>query len=103
MADRKVSTDHAGAHFIEPMLAGHDRNTVEVFAYAEVAHPDAVTAYFKTLADHWRPTVGLSDDELAALIRHDRIDVLIDLGGHTARNRLLALSSRPLPDAEVSF
>ncbi len=84
-------------HFIEPMLAGHDRRAVEVFAYAEVAHPDAVTAYFKTLTDHWRPTVGLSDDELAALIRHDRIDVLIDLGGHTARNRLLALARKPAP------
>ncbi|QUD87231.1 O-linked N-acetylglucosamine transferase, SPINDLY family protein [Phenylobacterium montanum] len=95
-----VSPDFAaksGRHFIEPMLAGHDRRAVEVFAYAEVAHPDAVTAYFKTLADHWRPTVGLSDDELAALIRHDRIDVLIDLGGHTAKNRLLALARKPAP------
>ena len=95
-----VSPDFAaksGRHFIEPMLAGHDRRAVEVFAYAEVAHPDGVTAYLKTLADHWRPTVGLSDDELAALIRHDKIDVLIDLGGHTARNRLLALARKPAP------
>ncbi|HEY2659125.1 MAG TPA: tetratricopeptide repeat protein [Caulobacteraceae bacterium] len=84
-------------HFIEPMLAGHDRRVVEVFAYAEVPNPDAITAYFKTLADHWRPTVGLSDDEMAAMIRHDRIDILIDLGGHTARNRLLALARKPAP------
>ncbi len=84
-------------HFIEPMLAGHDRRAVEVFAYAEVPNPDAITAHFRTLTDHWRPTVGLSDDEMATMIRHDRIDILIDLGGHTARNRLLALARKPAP------
>ena len=84
-------------HFIEPMLAGHDRRAVEVFAYAEVPNPDAVTAHLRKLTDHWRPTVGLSDDEMAAMIREDRIDVIVDLGGHTARNRLLALARKPAP------
>ena len=84
-------------HFIEPMLAGHDRKVVEVFVYADVAHSAAATAYFKTLADHWRPTGRLSDEDLAALIRHDRIDVVIDLGGHAPGGRLLALARRPAP------
>ena len=79
------------------MLAGHDRAEIEVFCYAEVIAPDAETARLKALADHWRPTVGLSDDALAAAIRQDRIDILIDLGGHTARNRLLALARRRRP------
>ena len=95
-----VSADFANKsarHFIEPMLAGHDRARFEVFCYAEVIAPDAETARLKALADHWRPTVGLSDDALAAAIRNDRIDILIDLGGHTARNRLLALARRPAP------
>ncbi len=52
-------------------------------------HPDAVTERFRALADHWRSTVGLSDADLAERIRHDRIDVLVDLAGHTAGNRLL--------------
>jgi predicted O-linked N-acetylglucosamine transferase (SPINDLY family) len=89
--------NRSARHFIEPMLAGHDRSAVEVFCYAEVPHPDAATARFQALADHWRPTVGLSSDEMATLIRRDRIDVLIDLGGHTARNRLLALARKPAP------
>ena len=84
-------------HFIEPMLAGHDRSQVEVFCYAETPNPDSATLKFRRLADQWRETVGLSDDAMADMIRADRIDVLIDLGGHTARNRLLALARKPAP------
>ncbi len=86
-----VSPDFANKssrHFIEPILVGHDRSKVEVFCYAEVPAPDTETLRLRALAEHWRPTVGLSDDDLANLIRRDGIDVLIDLGGHTARNRL---------------
>ncbi len=84
-------------HFIEPMLVGHDRSKVEIFCYAEVPAPDGETERLKALTDHWRTTVGLTDDELVRLIRRDAIDVLVDLGGHTARNRLLALARKPAP------
>jgi predicted O-linked N-acetylglucosamine transferase (SPINDLY family) len=70
---------------------------VEVFCYAEVAAPDAATAKLQSLTNHWRPTAGLADEELAALIRGDHIDVLVELAGHTAGNRLLALAGRPAP------
>ncbi len=59
--------------------------------------PDATTARFRELADHWRNTLGLSDAALAKIIRDDRIDVLVDLSGHTAGNRLLAFARRPAP------
>ena len=52
-----VSADfrqHAVAWFAEPLLAAHDRASIELFCYAEVAAPDAVTARFRALADHWR-------------------------------------------------
>lgn len=88
---------HAVALFAEPLLAAHDRNRIELFCYAEVANEDATTARFKQLADHWRPTSGRSDAEVAAMIRQDRIDVLIDLAGHTAANRLLVFARRPAP------
>jgi predicted O-linked N-acetylglucosamine transferase (SPINDLY family) len=87
----------SAAYFIEPLLAAHDRADVEIFCYAEVVRPDATTERMQALADHWRPTVGLSDDALADLIRQDRIDVLVDLAGHTANNRLLALARKPAP------
>ena len=88
---------HACAFFLAPLFAHHDRTRVEVYAYAEVAHPDAVTARLRGLVPHWRSTVGLSDEQVAALIRADGIDVLVDLAGHTANSRLLALARKPAP------
>ena len=101
-----VSPDFASKssrHFIEPILVGHDRSKVEIFCYAEVPRPDAETVRLRKLAEHWRGTVGLSDDDLAALIRQDAIDVLVDLGGHTARNRLLTFARKPAPVQVAHF
>jgi predicted O-linked N-acetylglucosamine transferase (SPINDLY family) len=89
--------EHSVAYFLEPLLASHNKAAVEVFCYAEVAQPDQRTERFQALADHWRPTVGLSDADLAQLIREDRIDILVDLAGHTNLNRLLAFAEKPAP------
>ena len=88
---------HAVALFAEPLLANHDRSAVEVHCYAEVAAPDAVTERFHALADHWHHTVGMSDAALAEQIRADRIDILVDMAGHTAGNRLLVFARKPAP------
>jgi predicted O-linked N-acetylglucosamine transferase (SPINDLY family) len=95
-----VSADfrqHAVAMFAEPLLAAHDRSNVELYLYAGVAAEDAATERFRSLADHWRGTLGLSDAQLAELVRSDRIDVLVDLAGHSAGNRLLTFARRPAP------
>ena len=88
---------HSVSYFIESLLAAHDRNAVEVFCYAEVARPDAVTTRLRALADGWRWTFGTSDEALAEHIREDGIDILIDLAGHTSSNRLLTFAQRPAP------
>ena len=88
---------HSVAYFLEPLLKEHDRQAVEVFCYAEVKRPDTVTTDLQELADHWRMTVGLSDDELAERIRADGIDILVDLAGHTANNRLRVFARKPAP------
>ena len=88
---------HSVAYFVEPLLKEHDRQAVEVFCYAEVMRPDTVTARLQRLADHWLVTVGLSDDELAERIRTDGIDILVDLAGHTANNRLGVFARKPAP------
>ena len=88
---------HSVAYFIEPLLQAHDRRAVEVTCYAEVAKPDRVTARLETLADRWVSTVGMSDDELAARIETDAIDILIDCAGHTAHNRLKVFARKPAP------
>ncbi len=93
---------HAVSNFIIPLLATHDRNTVEVYCYAEVRRPDNITERIKNLADHWRSTVGKTDDAVADMIRQDRIAILIDLAGHTAGNRLQVFARKPAP-VQVSW
>lgn len=88
---------HPVASFIEPVLAAHDRSRVEVFCYAVHLKPDPVTARLKALADHWREIGSLDAEAAANLIRADGIDVLIDLAGHTANNRLAVFARKPAP------
>jgi predicted O-linked N-acetylglucosamine transferase (SPINDLY family) len=88
---------HSVAHFLEPLFRSHDRDEVEVFCYSEVSAPDAVTERFKRLADRWTTTVGMSDDALTDGIRNDGIDILVDLAGHTSRNRLPVFARKPAP------
>jgi len=89
--------DHPIGALLTPVFRGHDRAAVEVFAYAEVARPDAVTERLQALADHWRPIAGMSDAALAEQVRADGIDILIDQAGHTARNRLRMFALKPAP------
>jgi predicted O-linked N-acetylglucosamine transferase (SPINDLY family) len=89
--------NHALAFFIEPILACHDKTKVEVFCYYNNVTYDAVTTSIQGLAEHWRHCAALSDDELAAQIRRDGIDILVDLSGHTALNRLLTFARKPAP------
>jgi protein O-GlcNAc transferase len=88
---------HSVAQFLEPLLRSHARNEVEIFCYAEVSAPDAWTKRFEELADHWVVTVAMSDDALAERIRRDGIDILVDLAGHTSKNRLMVFARKPAP------
>ncbi|BBE49946.1 TPR repeat-containing protein YrrB [Ferriphaselus amnicola] len=89
--------DHSVAMFIRPILAHHDRHDFTVYCYYNHTRQDAVSQELKSYADHWRPCLQLSDDELFAQIQRDEIDILIDLSGHTALNRLLVFARKPAP------
>ena len=88
---------HSVSSFFEPLLWAHDRRAMEIFCYAEVKANDEITQRLKGLADHWRVTVGLSDELVAAQIAEDDIDILVDLAGHTAGNRLPVFARKPAP------
>lgn len=88
---------HSCAYFFEPLLNAHDRGEVEVFLYSEARREDATSARLKALADHWRATSGRSDRAVAEAVAADRIDVLVDLAGHTTGNRLGVFAQRPAP------
>ncbi|MEI6559460.1 MAG: tetratricopeptide repeat protein [Rhodospirillaceae bacterium] len=88
---------HVVGFFIEPLLAAHDRTAVSSRCYSETRRPDAVTARIKALAEGWCETAGLDDRALAARIQADGIDLLIDLAGHSAFNRLPVFALKPAP------
>jgi predicted O-linked N-acetylglucosamine transferase (SPINDLY family) len=88
---------HPVAYFIESVLAAHDRRSVEVFCYGNAAQQDATTRRIAAIADHWCDVSGLSDDEAAQRIAADAIDILVDLSGHTAGNRLTLFARKPAP------
>lgn len=88
---------HPVAFFLYPLLRAHDSRQVEVFAYADVQRPDAVTAGFRGLVDHWRDVTALSDAELAGQVRADGVDLLVDLSMHAAHSRLRTFARRPAP------
>lgn len=89
--------EHSVAHFLEPLLAHHDRDRIRVHGYAEVARPDHRTARLQALCDGWTVTVGLDDAVLDRQVRADRIDLLVDLCGLFNGNRLTLISRRPAP------
>lgn len=100
-----VSSDlrtHSVAYFLEPLLAHHDRERVEVFCYANLRRGDATTERLRGLADHWIPIADLDDLAVADRIRADRIDLLVDLGGHTGQSRLAVFAHRAAP-VQVSW
>jgi len=88
---------HSVGFFILPLLQAHDREKVEVYCYSTVRSADDVTEKIRKLSAAWRSISGVADDRVAAKIRADGIDILVDLAGHTADNRLLVFARRPAP------
>jgi predicted O-linked N-acetylglucosamine transferase (SPINDLY family) len=88
---------HAVSYFIEPVLRHHERAGFDVHCYHCHPRSDDMTAHLRSLAAHWSDCAASSDDELAARIEADGIDILVDLAGHTAWNRLLVFARRPAP------
>lgn len=88
---------HPVACFIEPLLRCHERSRFEVYCYYTHADRDEITARLAAHAQVWRDVTALTDEALAKLIDADRIDILVDLAGHTAGNRLGTFARKPAP------
>jgi len=95
-----VSADfngHPVGLFMELVMAHHDKSQYEIYCYYNNTKFDDFTARLQNCADYWRNISGKSDEELARQIRHDGIDLLIDLSGYTGKSRLLAFAHKPSP------
>lgn len=95
-----VSADfrqHSAAYAFRPVLENHDRTRFEVVCYSGSAIEDDMTGSFRRAADRWRSVLQWSDDQLENCIRADKIDILIDLSGHSKGNRLRTFARKPAP------
>ena len=88
---------HSVAYFFEPLLQHHNGYVVETFCYYNNTVVDATTKRLMNTCDHWRSIFGIADSEVADLIKSDQIDILVDLSGHTGKNRLLVFTQKPAP------
>jgi protein O-GlcNAc transferase len=93
---------HPGGYFFEAFLANHDRRQVEVVGYSASPVVDDFTRRLAPLAQSWTIVDALDDEALAARIRADRIDILVECAGHMAGNRMLVFARKPAP-VQVSF
>jgi predicted O-linked N-acetylglucosamine transferase (SPINDLY family) len=89
--------EHAVSFFTAPVLEHHDKDRFEISAFSTGGGEDAVTRRFREYADHWISLRGISDDRAAARLRELGIDILVDLSGHTALNRLKLFARKPAP------
>jgi protein O-GlcNAc transferase len=103
--ERKLRIGYVSPHFcahavsfaLVPLLSNHDRSQFDIYCYANVASPDAITERLRRCAAVWRNTLELSDQQMADLVRSDEIDILVDLAMHTCDNRLLVFAREPAP------
>ncbi|MFN0160620.1 MAG: tetratricopeptide repeat protein [Burkholderiales bacterium] len=88
---------HVAMVLFEDVLRHHDTSAFEVYCYDAASQRDAKNRELRTLAGHWREIDTLSTQAAFDLIRGDGIDILVDLAGHTAGNRLMVFARKPAP------
>lgn len=93
---------HPVGYFLENVLANLDQEKINITLYSCNWYEDALTARIKAMGFIWRDLVNLTDDSAARKILDDGIDILVDLSGHTALNRLPIFARKPAP-VQVSW
>ena len=89
--------NHSVSFFFEPILMHHNPLQVEVYCYSNDTREDDTTRRLKACNVTWRNIAKVSDKGAAALVCEDRVDILIDLSGHSSENRLGLFALRPAP------
>lgn len=93
---------HSVAFFLKPLLENLAPSRVQTLLYHCHHIEDNTSTVLRKLASKWTNLNGVEDDAAAALIQRDAPDILIDLAGHSAMNRL-PLLSRGLAPVQISY
>ena len=94
---------HSAAFGLLPVLRHHDHANFEIVCYSCSPTRDGVTAEFRAAADVWVDAWQMFDDELADRIQADKVDILIDVSGHSSGNRLQVFARKPAPIQVTGF
>jgi predicted O-linked N-acetylglucosamine transferase (SPINDLY family) len=95
-----VSSDfrsHSAAFAFAPLLRNHEALQFETICYHCSPIEDQVTRTFRQVAQQWRDVSRWSDARIAEQVRADRVDILIDLSGHSEGHRLGVFARKPAP------
>ena len=104
-ADRRLSLGfvspdfccHPVGYFLIRVLENPDQEQLETICYSSRLAKDELTTRLQAAAGKWRDVFGWSNQRLTDQVRADRVDILIDLSGHTADNRLLVFARKAAP------
>jgi len=88
---------HSVSYFIEGILEHHNKNNFLVYCYSNVVKEDLKTQYLRDFSTCWKSVYNKPTEEVAAMIQADKIDILVELTGHTAGNRLDVIAMKPAP------
>ena len=90
---------HSVSFFLEDLFLNFDKKKIEVFAIntLDVVKHDTMTATIQNIADHWYDVSDKSDIEIVSLIKSLNINILIDLNGLTAGNKINVIKNRCAP------
>ena len=89
--------NHPVGFFVSSVIIRHNRQAVESFCYSSKKYEDQTTLKIKSNAHHWRKITGLSSKLVKEIILRDKIDILVDLSGHTSGNHLMMMTEKPVP------
>lgn len=90
-------TQHQLTKFVQPVLEHHDKSRFSIVCYSGAPASDDTAKSIRAGADLWREVDQLDDAAFAKLIVDDKIDILVDLWGHTAGSRLPVFARKPAP------
>lgn len=87
---------HVMLYFYYQLLARYDKNKFQITCYS-IGEEDLYTERLKSLVDCWRDVRALSYEQIAKIIYEDKIDILVDLAGHSVNSGLAVLAYKPAP------
>ncbi len=90
---------HSVSYFLKSFFAARNEQGLAFYCYSNVHadQEDAVTQDLREIVDGWRTIAHLNDEAATECILADKIDILVDLSGHTKGNRLPLFARKAAP------